>query len=542
MHLPRHALALVAASLVAVAGCKPADPNDPSTHIQKLSGNDAKVIADAARELRKLKATAAVPNLVELLKHENMDVRNEAAYALAEIGDKAAVQPLIDAIDLATTAKGADRVNMRVAFALGELGDHKATPALVKIVDGARDPLVRDAALKGLGALKDPKAVPTLLKLVTDDNAPPLLTKHAIVALGDMRTVEAVPALARAMVLERQGVSFFLEASYALFQVGAPAAEALSKILTGEDKEYVAWAAEKKRVPAGYLSKAAIVLSDLGEASAVPSLVKLVNWNEPNGDQVQQFIVRKTAAEALGRLRAAEGAAVITAQVDVEEANVREAFAAALAHIDATSSLAKIEAAAKNLKSPWSARQAAISGLSLLGNAKNKAAIEANIAHEAAGKAAENCMKEAGNPNELEMMKKARCDKENETRPKFLEAQLARLMAGEECAKDAKCWTTKLADKEPKVRERAAYELGKIGDPSSVDALVKAAKDDDLHARRAAYIALDWFTRVPAAKDAMKAAYEPLKTQLAEEDGRAYTIVVNEDLKRVVWKLSLLQS
>lgn len=541
MNLLRPAAALFAATLVTVVGCKAADPNDPATQIAQLSKSDPKVVVDAARELRKLKAKTAVEPLVKLLGHDNMDVRNEAAYALAEIQDASAVQPLIAAIDLATTAKGADRVNMRIAYALGELGDTSATPSLVKIIDGARDPLVRVAALKALGALKDPKAVPTLQKLVTDENAPPLLTKHAVIALGDLRSADAIPALVRAMVLERKGVSFFAESSFALFQVGAPAAEALSKILTGEDKEYVAWAAEKNRVPAGYLSKAAIVLADLGEASAVPALVKLVTWEEPGGDMVQQYIVRKTAADALGRLRAPEGATAITAQLGVDEANVRESFALALAHMNAKTALPKLEAVAKDLKSSWSARQAAITGLAMLGNLANKGAIEANIANEADGKAMENCMKEPGNPAEMPIMRKARCEKENEARPTFLKAELARLTAGDACAQDAKCWAEKLTDKEPKVRERAAYELGKIGDPSALDALETAAQDEDLHTRRAAYIALDWFTKIDGAKGAMKAKYEPLKKQLKDEDGRAYTIVVNEDLKRVVWKLSLLQ-
>lgn len=541
MTLRRFVAALSAATLVAaVAGCKASDPNDPATQIAQLGKSDPKVVVEAARELRKLKAKSAVEPLVKLLGHDNMDVRNEAAYALAEIRDASAVQPLINAIDITTTARGADRVNMRIAYALGELGDTSATPSLVKIVDNARDPLVRESALRALGALKDPKAIPTLLKLVTDEDAPPLLTKHAIIALGALRTEEAIPALVRAIVLERKGVSFFAEASFALFQIGAPAAEALSKILTGEDKEYVAWAAEKKRVPAGYLSKAAIVLADLGEASAVPSLVKLMTWEEPGGDMVQQYIVRKTAADALGRLRAAEGAAAITAQLGVDEANVRESYALALAHMDATSALPRLEAVAKDLKSSWSARQAAITGLAMLGDLKNKGAIEANLANESDGKAMENCMKEPSNPAELPVMRQARCEKENEARPTFLKAELARLTAGDACGKDAKCWAEKLTDKEAKVRERAAYELGKLGDASTLDSLETAAQDDDLHTRRAAYIALDWFTKRDDAKTALKAKYEPLKKQLADEDGRAYTIVVNEDLKRVVWKLSLL--
>lgn len=526
--------AILALTLAAGTGCSETDPSKPATWISKLDRKDSKVVADAARELRKMKAQEAVPALIPLLSHEDANVRNEAAYALMEIGDPAAVKPLIDAIDLQSRAKGMERANTRIAEALGSLGDKQAVPALLKMTS-SRDDLVRLAAVASLGKLRDDKAVSTLLRFVDEEHTPPLITKRAIEALGHIQAAEAIPALLRAMVLERKGVSFYLEASYALFQLGDLAVQPLIDLASGKNKEYETWAAEHNRAAAGYLSKAAVVLSDLGAQQAAPSLIKLLTWEDPTGNGVFELLVRGTAAESLGRLRVKEAAAPIAAQITVEEANIREKYAYALALIGDTRQLPRLSAATSN--GHWSARKSAITGLALLGSGAQKGTIEAIIAKESPDAIFKSCMAEPGAPMEGEAMKTARCEKQKADRPKFLQEELGRLLAGEECKDQATCWVGKLSDENPRVRERAALELGKLGEASAVPALAKAASDDHLLARRAAFIALDLLSGKPEAKAELKKVVEPLKKQLVEEAGRAHTKVVNEDLRRVVWKL-----
>jgi HEAT repeat protein len=529
--------ALVTLAAVALGGCEDNDPKKPGVWIGKLGGKNAKEVIDAARELRRMRAKEAAQPLVPLLRHEDPLVREEAAYALLELGDPAAVQPLIDAVELASNAKGIGRANSKIAEALGVLGDRKATPTLLKMTE-TKDAFVKLAAVTALGRLADPAGVPALIRLVENESTEPLVTKRAIIALGELKAVQSLPSLAKALVMERAGVSFFVESSYAMFQIGNPAALALSAIMDGTDKPYLAWAEERRRDPAGYLSKAAVVLGDLGDPAAIPSLVKLMKWEHPAGNDVFRMLVVSKAAEALGRLRAREGAAAITAQLSIEEANIREIFAVALAHIGDPAALPKLEAAAK--KGSWTARQAALTGLALLGNGKNRAVFDAATKAEQPADAVKHCLAEEGSPAETDEMKAARCEKERTNRPKFLAEELARLLVADECKADLACWSGKLKDPNVRVRERAAYELGKLKDPAAIPALVTACRDTELPSRRAAYIALDWFARNDAARDALLKARDPLATQLDEEKDRAHTIVVNEDLKRVVWKLRQL--
>lgn len=530
---------IVATVLAFAVGCAETDPKSPSTWIAKLEATDAKVVADAARELRNLKAKEAVAPLTGLLKHEDASVRDEAAYALGEIGDASAIDKLADAIDLAGSKKGSDRVNKRIAESLAKIGDKRATPVLSKLLENARDPLVKAAAASSLGKLKDPAAIPVLLKFAEPDGIEPLVRKNAIVALGEIGGTDGIAGLIRGMYIEERGASFFPEASWSLFQIGTPATEAVAKVIVGEDKAFLTWAESKGRVPAAWISKSAIVLGDSGNGAYGATLAEFAGWKHPDGDTVQEYTVRAVIADALGRLRAKEGVAPLTAQLAIPEANVRESVAVALALIGDKAAVAKLEAAAKNMKDSWSARQAAMRGLALLGDAKSKGVFEANQKNEEGDKAFKNCMAEDSGM-EHEAMKQARCEKEKELRPKFLTEELARLMAGDACQADAACWAGKLKDPVGKVRERAAFELGKLGDASAVDALVAACKDESLDVRRASYIALDWLTRVDAAKGALKGKLAVIQQQIEDETGKAYYVKVNEDLKRAAAKIARL--
>jgi len=47
------------------------------------------------------------------------------------------------------------------------------------------------------------------------------------------------------------------------------------------------------------------------------------------------------------------------------------------------------------------------------------------------------------------------------------------------CRQSVDCWTGKLKDKDAAVREKAAYELGQIGDPKALDALISIVGDQN---------------------------------------------------------------
>lgn len=525
----------VAIGVLSVAGCAETDPAKPATWLAKLGDKDKRVVIDAIDHLGKLKATEAVPQLIAQLKSDNGSIREEAAGALGEIGDKQAVSALADAMDLATSDKAMLRANYKIADAFGALGDKAATPTLLKMLR-AHDELLRVHAVQALDKLLDPKATADLAELVTNDRTPMLVVKHAVITLGDMRAVEAVPALAKALVIERNGASVFPEASYALFQIGSPAVPTLTGLLDGTDTAYFAWAEALNRKPAGPVSKAAIVLADIADPSSIPSLVKALNWKDPEDNSSFTALVHGKVAEALGRLRAKAAAAPLANSLAaMDEANMRALYAQALAHIADPIALPKMEAAIKNVKDSWTDRQETITGMALLGDAKQKATLDGVQKVETTEKIMKECT--GIETSDTPEAKQVKCKKLADDRVQFISDEIARLLAGDACKQDLACWSGKLKDPAPKVRERAAYELGKLGTAASVEPLLSATKDDKMFVRHAVYIALDWLTSQEAAKSALKAKVSVLAKQYDDEKSSVLTEIVNEDLKRVIWKI-----
>src|SRR5262249_27449074 len=176
---------------------------------------------------------------------------------------------------------------------------------------------------QALGAVKFKEAVPELSLLVDDPSAPPLLVKKAVVALGQIGDASAIPALQHALVLERQGVSLFPEASYSLFQLAPAAVMPRIRMAKDEAPAYLKWARENTRAPAGTSAKAALVLGDLGDAHAVPVLLEKLRYKDPDPlpgtARLLTNLVRQFSANALGRLRAKEAAAPILALVQTRD-------------------------------------------------------------------------------------------------------------------------------------------------------------------------------------------------------------------------------
>jgi hypothetical protein len=105
----------------------------------------------AARELGRLNHPKSLGPLIALL--EQADVRQSATEALVRIGS-AAVEPL-------TVALKSGQPNSRQAAAqvLGELGDKQAVDGLIESVQTDDSYAVRAAAATALGQLKDPKCI-----------------------------------------------------------------------------------------------------------------------------------------------------------------------------------------------------------------------------------------------------------------------------------------------------------------------------------------------------------------------------------------------
>ena len=112
-----------------------------------------------------------VEELIDLLKYENnrangsqVQVRTVAAYALGEIGDVRAVEPLIEALE----EKDLDLYST-VTSALADIGDERAVEPLIEALKDDKW-YVRRCSVRALGIIGDERAVEPLIEALKDDD------------------------------------------------------------------------------------------------------------------------------------------------------------------------------------------------------------------------------------------------------------------------------------------------------------------------------------------------------------------------------------
>jgi HEAT repeat protein len=517
--------------LTALLACN-SDPSKTDYWVSRLGSKSVQQKMEACEKLRKMNDAADADKIAALLKDEDPRVKKAAAETLGALGAKSTVGDLTDALDF-SVGGGSDRetrtineANQAIVRALGMLGDRKASPALLKLLH-SRDHYVVLTAVEALGKLHETTAVEPLMAIATDDNQEPFIAKKAIVALGRIGDAKAVPAIEKMLFRERQGVSFYPESSFAVAEIGEPAATPLIALLDGKDKAFEKWADDNRIIPEALFAKTAQVLGDVGDTRADGALVAKLKYESDND---YKLLVRANAAESLGRLRDKAAAKTIAGMLGESEANVRDAYGRALVLIGDREVVPELEKACQ--AGSWDAREGSIHALSNLGTGKELPFMEKLAAAEPAAWAKE--CKDQGNDD-------AACKASDEKHKATLKGHLARLAAAKECGEKADCWLGKLKDPQGPVRERAAFELGREGDPKAIPALLAALKDDDLFARFAENTAIGWLVAGSAeGKAQAKATVDRLNTILEDEDGKLYYIKIDEDLKRLAAKLEKL--
>ncbi len=521
----RHTAAAAIACLLLAACGNPKDAEGWAKRAQSRSRLDEKL--QALEEVRKAPGDrkAAVPALVAIVSdpRTHAKARAEAANALGEIGDPAAVPALVAAVTPGATERDAIELNRHVADALGELRAREAVPVLTSLT-ASPDGFTQVAAVDALGKIGDPAAVDTLVGVATGERVEPFTAKKALLALGRIGDTSIAPAtkdkLVRALVQmlfeERPpGVSYFPEASFAVVEIGTPMAAPLLAVLEGKDAGLTAWASKHGVVPGALYAKSAQLLGDVGGPDAVPALVQKLSYQD--ADAGVATYVRVFAAESLGRMRAREAARPLAELAAREkDPDVRDRYCDALARIGDPVAIPPLRAAA-NAAPSWDLREGPLVALSRLGGDPERKAVD--DARE------KQCAK--GCAAKIEAA---------------YEGMRARLDAAKACAGDLGCWTGKLGDASAAVRDRAALEVGRMGlaaqAPALGDALVRPVSDErDLAARYHSVLGLGWI----AAREKLGASGDAVATKidamLAADRGRTLTAGVNEDALRLATKL-----
>ena len=153
--------------------------------IEALGNRDWIVRMHAAKALGRIKHARAIEPLIPLLQDKVKAVREEATIALAEIGD-AALPSLLDALRHPEWL-----VRLHAVEALGKSRSPEAVEPLLWVLFNDQDQAIREDTVRALGQLGDSRAMEFLVTVMKE----PGLRTLAVEALGKIGDRRAVPVL-----------------------------------------------------------------------------------------------------------------------------------------------------------------------------------------------------------------------------------------------------------------------------------------------------------------------------------------------------------
>ncbi|GEM_PF-1711913 len=439
-----------------------------------------------------------------LLSNDDPQKRSSAATSLLAADNDAALPVLLAALDPKQPKNG--RISVITAF--GVKGDDRAVKQIVNAI-GDQDQEVREAASAALQSINSPAAVQALVEAATDDKRPGQMRVQITGILGEMRAMEAIPAL----------IALLSDPDPA---IGKNAGAALERITLRSFDTPESWAgwwkhsstlsrdemlAELALLQAQKLTElkqrleslqllaihdhpadASLLIGILGESESVKvKLEAIKNLNPLRGQPVADSLigalgdagpsVRAAACEALGAQGDNRAVAPLTKALADDMVVVRGGAAKALGALKAKEALTSL-CERLNDASPDVAAAAAWA----LGELADPKALDALIAVVSSDKTAApvyeagvNALVKIRDPRAVQALVKLLDSKNEKARWTAVDA-LGNLGA-QEAADAISAVATK--DPNPQIRKTALAALSKIGAPSSLAYVVDALADPD---------------------------------------------------------------
>jgi len=373
-------------------------PSRVDALISRLGGFDFEAVGNAAAELRSLGASA-VPAVLRALENQDPGIRKEvalilgdlkikeavqpisrllndsqywvarsAAYALRNLADRSAIEPLIGGLGHADA-----RVREAVLDALDELIAKPAIPAIARSMLNDYDQYVRWRAMTVLRELEQGAEIAAITAALKDPSSSVTARRNAATLAGNLRAEAAVPLLLAAFNDQSDPQTRWL------------AVEAVGKIgdrgiLTGVPADWKmkpAVVALEPAVIAAVEAKltdsnpdvrqfAVSALGKIGSAANVPALAAAAR---PMGKLPPHPSLKKNVVRSLGRIGGAEAAGAVRAFLTDSDPAVRAMAAETLAALKDTGSIESLKVL---LADKFAAVRAA--GVFALGELKGKEA------------------------------------------------------------------------------------------------------------------------------------------------------------------------
>ena len=378
---------------------------------------------------------------------------------------------------------------IRAARLLGELELKARVPELIKTLELClatprldRNTWLERTLIQSLTRLNDGRAVPVLIRVLA--RAPEVqdyyLNKMAARALGTLGDMAAAPALVKALGVDRHGLLLFEDSRRALCQLGPATAGVLLKAAAGRDR---------RGLPDPGAARALTVLGDLGLRKEVEPLL-----SSKQGRATDAYLL--ALGETALRLQLREGVSLLQAVLDRPGAPLTSRGNAArlLGLYGAAGDLGeRLLPTCSDGKGP---------GAALL-------CWQLSLAH------ARLSGREEGDGGTL--LDQVAAAKQDKVTHEYLKRYRTRLTVPAKCAGAPKCLEMHLAAPDWRVRERAALDLGRLGEAVPARKLAARYKGEHDQVKQAILIGLERVSlKGTDAGQLLKALPRPSRSMLAK--------------------------